>query len=270
MTKAKSKKPVAKKVVTKKVTPKKVMKKVTKKVTPKKPNSDAKKLASGCVRFEHGGPLMTESQQIKEFAKMLRKVLPKGYEVDTSSDHPTPKDPDVQVAEQNILGEAYEKVINDPNTAPPAEQVDPYTHASKAGCVLLTTPSTPVQRFGVLADVAVKFGCPIEAFNKLMNFMIDSKILPAGSIVAYNIEIQNFISKMRHEKEKLENVKVLTDLEAQLSQAKLKQMTAPTPENEELVTALQEKVELARNQVYSDKEDHFSYGFDLGTMARND
>jgi hypothetical protein len=268
MTKAKSKKPVAKKV-TKKVTPKKVMKKVTKKVTSKKTNSDAKKLANGCVRFEHGGPLMSESQQIKEFAKMLRRVLPKGYEVDTSSDHPTPKDPDVQVAEQNILGEAYEKVINDPNTAPPAEQVDPYTHASKAGCVPLTAPSTPVQRFGVLADVAVKFGCPIEAFNKLMNFMIDSKILPAGSIVAYNIEIQNFINKMRHEKNKQARLKELTDLEAQLSQAELKQMDTPTPENEEIIAALKEQVEYARKCVDNDKEDHGSF-YDFSVMARSE
>jgi len=186
------KKQTAKKV-TKKVTSK-ATKKVTKKVTFKAPKKTPpiKGLES----------ILTK-EEIKEYTANLKRMLKnpatgKEYTFD-DVEHLLPNDVKVIVDEQNILGDEYDKIINDKNTSPDKNR-NPNFKPSDASIPL---SSVTVNRcYGVLADVALKCGCTLDSFHRLMDFFIKCNLISPGAIADYNISIQNFIAKMKNEKEK--------------------------------------------------------------------
>jgi hypothetical protein len=197
MSKVKSKNPVAK--ITNKVI-KKATKKIVKKTTKK---SISKKT--------RGHPDINEKQEIKEFAKTLKRITPKGYYVDVTLDHPTPGNPSVVDDERNILGEVYQEVINDTNTAPPQhESTNSLTNS------VVTEKESLTRHYGVISDVAVKFGCPVEAFDKLMAFLIENRILPVGNIVEYNINIKKLIIPQEKNRREISLKMRLAGLETEL------------------------------------------------------
>jgi hypothetical protein len=186
MTTKKVKKPVKKVVAKKPVAKKPTKKPVSKKKTNKKV-------------FMLDGHSVSDFE-MKYYQKEIRRMLASDDRNAINNDVPAPGEiPQEKVVqdELNILGKNYDKAILDANTAPTLTDVENFS------ATMVTPAVTPTNDYGVLTDVAVKFGCPVDVFNKLITFMIQSKILPVGKIIEYNQNIKKFIRHM-HGTRKLE------------------------------------------------------------------
>ena len=205
----KSKKPV-KKIVKKTVKFKKVK---TYKVAPKKKNVATPTVTTNdnIVTFSVDGTTLTKSE-MKFYKNMMKRLLP----IDLASvgnvgeAHPDVKSPSVQIAEQNILGENYERVMTDTNTQPGIADKE-----FIAPAIELSHEDTSLSKnYGVLVDVANKFGCSKESFGKLMDFMIANKIVLVGSLLDYNLAVKEFINEAKDKIRKEEAEKLIAEKEA--------------------------------------------------------
>lgn len=131
--------------------------------------------------------------EMKEYKRRLKKIYGESS-LDLTNQHPSPSDDAVKIAEQGILGENYEKVMSDVDTKPTISD------AKDLPSSLIACTAAPTKDYGVLADVAVKFGISLEAFNKLISFMISNEIVLVGNIIDYNTAIKTFISKTKRQK----------------------------------------------------------------------